>query len=123
MKNTPKTVVLGASKKPERYSYKAVVKLREHGHEVIPVHPQFEEIEGIPVVKTIADIQDPVDTVTVYLSPGISAKMEADLLRLAPRRVIFNPGAENPELQKVLSDHGILVEEACTLVLLSTGQY
>ncbi|HCF93866.1 MAG: CoA-binding protein [Verrucomicrobiota bacterium] len=123
MTESLKTVVLGASKKPERYSHKALVMLRDHGHDVIPVHPQFDEIENIPVVASLGEIQEEIDTVTVYLSPSISSKLAAELIDLRPRRVIFNPGAENPELQAQLEQAGILVEEACTLVLLTTDQY
>ena len=116
-------VVLGASPKPERYSNKAVRLLLEHGHRVIPVHPAITEIESLPVVRALEHIEDPVDTLTVYLSPALSAPLQADLLNLKPERVIFNPGTENPELMQALEREGIAVEEACTLVLLNTGQF
>jgi predicted CoA-binding protein len=124
MGNEKQTVaVLGASPKPERYSNKAVRLLLEHGHRVIPVHPAIEEIEQLPVVRALGHIEDPVDTLTVYLSPAISTPLQADLLKLKPARVIFNPGTENPELKQALERDGIAVEEACTLVLLNTGQF
>lgn len=123
MKETKTVAVLGASRKPERYSNKAVRLLLEHGHRVIPVHPAIEEIEHLPVVHALEHIVDPVDTLTVYLSPAISTPLQADILRLKPRRVIFNPGTENPELKRALERDGIAVEEACTLVLLNTGQF
>lgn len=116
-------VVLGASSKPERYSNKAVRLLVEHGHRVIPVHPAIAEIESLPVVHALEHIEDSVDTLTVYLSPAISGPLQSALLKLNPGRVIFNPGTENPELKQALKQSGIAVEEACTLVLLNTGQF
>jgi predicted CoA-binding protein len=116
-------VVLGASPKAERYSNKAVRLLLEHGHQVIPVHPVVAEIEQLPVVHALDHIQRPVDTVTVYLSPERSGSLEKDIRALKPERVIFNPGTENPELKKALECDGVEVEEACTLVLLNTGQF
>lgn len=118
-------VVLGASANPERYSNKAVRLLLEHGYPVAPVHPALEKVEGLSVTHDIADLphDGTVDTVTVYLSPRISTTLTDPLLALAPRRVIFNPGAENPQLQAALETAGIGVETACTLVLLNTGQF
>jgi len=117
-------VVLGASANPERYSFKAVQRLRDAGMHVIPVNPKYSEIAGVPAVPSLDRIQDPVDTVSVYVRPEISSRYAEDLLRLKPRRVIFNvPGAENPELEERLREAGIETEEACTLVLLSTGQF
>jgi predicted CoA-binding protein len=124
MANEKQTVVvLGASPKPERYSNKAVRLLLEHGHRVIPVHPAIKEIESLPAVRALEHIKEPVDTLTVYLSPSLSAPLQSDILKLKPERVIFNPGTENPELKQALERDGIAVEEACTLVLLNTGQF
>lgn len=118
-----RVVVLGASAKPERYSNRALHLLLEKGFVVLPVHPALDEIEGLPVFKKLPDLGTPVDTVTVYLSPKLSAPLAEDLLAVKPRRVIFNPGTESPELQKKLRAAGLEVEEACTLVLLNTGQF
>jgi predicted CoA-binding protein len=124
MNNKKETVVvLGASPKPERYSNKAVRLLLEHGHRVIPVHPAVAEIESLPVVRSLDRIEGPVDTLTVYLSPSISAPLQSAILKLKPERVIFNPGTENPDLKQALERGGLSVEEACTLVLLNTGQF
>ena len=124
MENEKQTVVvLGASPKPERYSNKAVRLLLEHGHRVIPVHPAIKEIEQLPVIPALGHIEGPVDTLTVYLSPALSAPLQSDILKLKPERVIFNPGTENPELKQALEREGIVAEEACTLVLLNTGQF
>lgn len=117
------TLVLGASDNPDRYSYLALKLLLEHGHEVFPVHPKLKTIEGTPVYASLKDVLRPIDTVTVYVSPALSNGLFDDLIALAPRRVIFNPGTENPALQKALTEKNIKVLEACTLVLLKTGKF
>lgn len=118
-----RVVIIGASNNPERYSHKALLLLRRHGHEVVPVHPKLAEIEGIKVVPDVSDITGPVDTVTMYVGAAISAGLKEKLAALRPRRVIFNPGAENAVLARALEKAGIVCEEACTLVLLNTGQF
>lgn len=118
-----RVAVVGASANPERYSNRAVRMLVEHGHEVIPIHPEASAIEGLPVVHDVADLSGNVDTVTLYVSAETSSGLADPLLALRPGRVIFNPGAENPSLQAALEAGGIPTEEACTLVLLSTGQF
>jgi uncharacterized protein len=124
--NQPKTervVIIGASDNPERYSHKAQLLLRQHGHEVVPVHPKLSEIEGMPVVADLSMIAGPVDTITLYVGPAISLTLKDKLIALNPKRVIFNPGTENAPLQAPLTSAGIACEEACTLVLLHTGQF
>ncbi|MDF7823120.1 CoA-binding protein [Pontiellaceae bacterium B12227] len=116
-------VVLGASPKPERYSNKAIRLLGEHGHRVVPVHPAIVEIEGLAVQSALNAITEPVDTLTLYVGAGISNPLSDQIIELNPRRVIFNPGTENPELYTRLSSAGIPFEEACTLVLLHSGQF
>jgi len=124
MQSTPQRVaVLGASPKPERYSNMAARLLTEKGHDVIPVHPAHDTIENLPAARRIEDIDGRVDTVTVYLSPKVSSRLEAALIALGPGRVIFNPGAENETLRAALEKNGIETLEACTLVLLKTGQF
>ena len=118
-----RVVIIGASNNPERYSHRALLLLRKQGHEVVPVHPKLAEIEGIPVVADVALISGPVDTVTMYVGPAISAGLQEKIIALKPRRIIFNPGAENASLADALQKAGIACEEACTLVLLSTGQF
>jgi uncharacterized protein len=118
--------VLGASNDSSRYAYQAVKLLQEHGHRPLPVHPRESEVLGLPVYPSLAHLADggeKVDTVTVYVNSALSEKMEKDLIRLAPRRVIFNPGAESALLEKSLRSNGIEVENACTLVLLRTNQF
>lgn len=116
--------VLGASPKTERYSNKAIRMLREYGHTVLPINPAQQEIEGLRVIASVDALpHGTVDTVTMYVSPQHSTPLLPGLLRLKPKRVIFNPGAENPMLEHELEKAGIKVEEACTLVMLRTGQY
>ena len=116
-------VVLGASNKQKRYSYQAVKLLAEKGHVVFPVHPAISEIDGIPVFKRLADIPAPIHTITVYLGPERSAALADDILTANAKRVIFNPGAENPDLFQRLQETGVEAMEACTLVMLKTEQF
>jgi hypothetical protein len=118
-----RVAVLGASKKSDRYSYKALLMLKEHGHNVIPVHLVLEEIEGIPVKARLKDINEPVDTLTIYVGPGRIKDIIPDIIELNPKRVILNPGTESEELINELKNNKINYIEACTLVLLSTGQF
>jgi len=115
--------VIGASNKPERYSYKAISLLREKGHIPYPVHPSLKTIDDIQVYASLKDIPDPIDTISVYLSAANQKTIFNNILNSGARRVIFNPGAENPELSERLNMAGIKAIEACTLVLLKTGQF
>ena len=115
--------VLGASNRPERYSFQAVKLLAEKGHAVCPVHPALATIDGVPVFKQLGDIRVALHTLTVYVGPERSTALAAAILAVRPQRVIFNPGAENPALAQQLQAAGIQVENACTLVLLRTGQF
>lgn len=116
-------VVIGASANPERYSNKAVRALLDHGHEVIPVHPAVREVHGLPVAASLEEVGREVDTVTLYVNAAQSSKLTDALLALHPGRVIFNPGAENPALRIALERENIECPEACTLVMLATGQF
>ncbi|MCO4793750.1 MAG: CoA-binding protein [Bacteriovoracaceae bacterium] len=120
--NSENVVILGASDKVERYSYKAMKMLIEHGHKPILVHPKLKLINGIPVFHTLSEITN-AETLTIYVNKEISNQIRNEILNLDIKRVIFNPGTENPELKKELEDKNIKVEEACTLVLLSTDQF
>jgi predicted CoA-binding protein len=115
--------VLGASPNPERYSHMAVKMLGDYGHEVFPVNPKAGDIAGISAYRRLPDIPSPVHTVTVYLAPERSDAAAEDILAARPKRVIFNPGAENAALARRLEASGIAVVEACTLVLLRTNQF
>lgn len=115
--------VLGASNKPERYSFQAVKLLAENGHTVFPVHPSLVMVDGIRAFKQLADIPVPIHTITVYLGPERSTQLAAAILAARPQRVIFNLGAENPSLAETLRAAQIETENACTLVLLRTKQF
>jgi predicted CoA-binding protein len=117
-----KTLVLGASDDPERYSFLAINRLREHNHPVVAIGKKTTIVKDIPVQSETSPIQD-LDTVTLYLNPNNQKGYYDYIMEQHPRRVIFNPGAENPEFEKILEEKGIQVMEACTLVLLGTGQY
>lgn len=119
----PNVAVLGASTNPERYSYKAVKLLEEYDYPVFPVHPSRKPIDGTACYASLGEITEEIDTITVYLGEKNSAPLIDDILRAGPRRVILNPGAENYELTRKCEDAGIDVMEACTLVLLRTGQF
>ncbi|MBP7183973.1 MAG: CoA-binding protein [Saprospiraceae bacterium] len=117
-----KTLILGASPNPDRYAYLAAKKLISHGHQVVLYGKRKGNIDGNEILldhKLISDI----DTITIYLNP-LHQKEYYDLItKINPKRVIFNPGTENPELYKLLDKFGIDHFEACTLVLLSTNAF
>ncbi len=115
--------VVGASPKPDRYAYKAMDMLRKHGHRAIPVNPAFPEVLGETCYRSIADVPEKVDTVTLYLGKSRSDPLIDDLVAAKPRRIIMNPGAENDDLAQKAEAAGIEVDYACTLVLLQTGQF
>ena len=118
-----RVAILGASQNSQRYAYQAFRLLQQYGHEPIPVSPRLQELEGVKAYASVKEISGKVDTLTMYVGPELSSQLSAEILALQPRRVIFNPGSENPSLQKELAAAGVQVEEACTLVLLKTGQF
>jgi len=120
---TYNVAILGASSNPSRYAWKAQRLLSEHGYPVFPVSISHAEVEGVPAFRTLTEIPETVDTVTLYLRPDNLESCLPDILTIKPRRVIFNPGSESPQAMKVLREQGIAVEAACTLVLLRTGQF
>lgn len=117
-----KTIVLGASTNPSRYSYRAVERLNSKQHEVIPIGIKKGAIEGIDIQNGTPDI-DEVDTISLYLNPSRQEQYYDYILGLNPKRVIFNPGTENPVLLNLLKANDIEAEIACTLVLLNIGAY
>lgn len=117
-----KTLVLGASENKQRYSNIAMNMLKDYQHEVVALGNRSGEVNGIPFSKEKKDFQD-VDTVTLYLGPQNQADYFDYVDSLNPRRVIFNPGTENPDWMDHLQKRGIETEVACTLVLLRTNQY
>ncbi len=115
--------VIGASDKPHRYSYQAVMLLQEKGHEVFPVHHRIKSIESLKVYSNINEISEEIDTVTLYVGKAISDLIADDIIKKKPKRIIFNPGAENADLEMNANKHDIETINACTLVMLRTGQF
>lgn len=118
-----RVVVLGASTDRGRYSNRAQRLLTEYGHRVIPVTPKADVVEGVPVHASLATVDAPVDTVTVYLREALLLPLVDDIVRLAPGRVILNPGADGPGAVGALRDRGLAVQLDCTLILLDSGRY
>ena len=117
-----KTLIIGASSNPERYSYLAAEKLLKYGHEIELIGSRAEVIFGRTIDIEKKDF-DNIDTVTMYISEKFQPEYYEYIISLNPRRVIFNPGTENVEFEKLLIGNDIKVEEACTLMLLRSGQY
>ena len=123
-KMTKKTVIVGASTNPSRYAFMAAERLVDNHHEIVPIGVKSGEVSG----KSILDIGskpsiEEVDTITLYIGPQHQKEHYEYLLSLKPKRVIFNPGTENAEFEKKVEESGAEALEACTLVMLSTGQY
>ena len=117
-----KTLVLGASDKPHRYSYLAMKSLLAKGHEVVGIGKHKGTVATVEIETEKLPLSD-IDTVTLYLNPAHQKEYYDYILGLKPKRIIFNPGAENKELQQLAVKNNIEPMEACTLVMLSTGQY
>jgi len=117
-----KTIVLGASSNPSRYSYLALNKLQSKGHDVVAIGKKPGKVGSVEIETDKKQVDD-VDTVTLYLNPRNQKQYYDYIFSLHPKRIIFNPGAENIELATLAEQKGIQPQEACTLVLLSTGQY
>ena len=120
--SSKKTVVLGASANPARYSFLAINSLRKHQHPVVAIGRKQGKVLDVDI-STEKNPQETIDTVTLYLNPANQKEYYDYILSLHPKRIIFNPGTENPELYGLAKNNGIQTMEACTLVLLSTGQY
>ena len=121
---TKKTVIIGATTNPSRYAYLAAGMLTEYQHEIIPIGIKKGEVYGKPILDIYQrpEVAD-VDTITLYIGPRHQPEHYQYILGLKPKRVIFNPGTENPEFQKMIEASGAEAWEACTLVLLRSGQY
>ena len=117
-----KTLVLGASDNPSRYSYLAIQRLRRHGHPVVAIGKRKMVVDDVQVDSEKKTF-DHIHTITLYINAAHQKEYYDYMLSLNPRRIIFNPGAENDELSLLAQEKKILVQHACTLVLLSTGQY
>ena len=117
-----KTLVIGASLKPERYSNIAINRLVAAGHQVVAFGLKEGMVSGVDIDTNLMPYKD-IDTVTLYLNAQRQKPFYEYIISLSPERIIFNPGTENPEFQNLLKQQGIYFEEACTLVLLGTNQY
>ncbi|MFM7645913.1 MAG: CoA-binding protein [Sphingomonadales bacterium] len=116
------TLVLGASENPDRYSYMAIVQLRKEDHPVVAVGGRPGQVLDVPIVTALSTAWT-IDTVTLYLNSTLQQAYYDKILSLRPRRIIFNPGTENLEFATKAREAGIITQDACTLVLLRTGQY
>lgn len=121
MKNK-KTLVLGATTRPDRYAYKAIHSLVSHGHSVLAIGVDKGEVAGVTIQTKALPLKN-IDTVTLYLNPIRQRDYYNYIIETKPKRVLFNPGTENPEFYQLLRSNNIEVEVACTLVLLATNQY
>ncbi len=117
-----RTLILGASSNPERYAYKAAESLLKHGHEIELLGLRPDTIFNQTIQTEKIQFND-IDTVTLYVGPKNQAVYYDYVIAVKPKRVLFNPGTENPEFQELLKKNEIAYEEACTLVLLATDQY
>ncbi len=118
------TLVIGASEKPERYSNKAIRLLRHKNNDVRALGLRPGKVLDVTIETSIEVFKDSnIDTITLYINSNLQSAFYDAILNIRPRRVIFNPGTENPEFENLLTEHHIESEEACTLVLLNTGQY
>lgn len=117
-----KTLVLGASTNPERYSFKAIKMLSTHKYPVVAIGQKSGEVEGVSIQTKTIPLKN-IHTVSLYLNALRQRDYYNYITELKPKRVLFNPGTENPEFYQLLNANGIKYEEACTLVLLSTNQY
>lgn len=117
-----KTVILGASPNPSRYSNRVVKRLTSNGYEAVPIGIRKGEIDGIKIITETPFVRN-VHTITLYLNPARQKAQYDYIFSLQPERIIFNPGTENVELMQLATAKGINVEVACTLVLLAVGEY
>jgi len=122
MADRKKTLVLGASSNPARYSYLAVQRLRAHNHPVVAIGRRVGHVADVDIIKDQQQEKD-IDTVTLYLNPKNQIEYYNYIINLHPKRIIFNPGTENDELIQKAKENNITPVIACTLVMLSTGQY
>ena len=117
-----KTLVLGASQNPDRYSFMAINRLRQHGHEVVAIGLKTGMVADVPIITGQPELTG-IDTITMYMRAERQLPLHEYILSLNPKRIIFNPGAENDLLVKLAHENKIETQEACTLVMLSIGAF
>jgi len=115
--------ILGATDDPYRYAHKTMLALADHGHTVLPVNPNHDQIDGIRCYPDLAACPEGIDTITVYVRPGILEGMLEAIVDARPGRVILNPGTEDRDIISRLSERGVKVQQSCTFVLLNTNRY
>lgn len=119
-----KTVILGASTNPSRYAYLAAEMLQRAGHEIVPVGIKKGNIFGTEILDLrVTPVIKDVDTITLYIGPRHQKEWYNYIIGLKPKRVIFNPGTENEDLERMVEESGAESLQACTLVMLRTSQY
>lgn len=124
MPNNMKTVIIGATNNPSRYAYLAAERLKAHKHTFIPVSIKKGDVLGEQILNLHTEPKiDHVHTVTLYLNPTNQSQWEDYIINLSPKRIIFNPGTENPHLVEKAKKAGIETVYGCTLVMLSAGTY
>jgi predicted CoA-binding protein len=117
-----KTLIIGATPNSDRYAYKAAHMLTAKGHPIVNIGIKQGEVAGIKIEKSATPHKD-IDTITLYIGADLQTNYYDYILQTKPKRVIFNPGTENSAFKKMLDLNNIYNIQACTLVLLSTGQY
>jgi len=120
---TETVAILGASINSNRFSHKAQLALAENGCIPVPVNPKYDQIDGVQCYPSLASFPGSIDTITIYVKSSILRAMTEEVIQVHPKRVIFNPGAECKDVSARLKSAGIEVQNACTLVLLSTSQF
>ncbi len=124
MNSSKTTLVIGASEKAERYSNKAIKLLLQYDYKVLALGLRKGKVMTVDIETDISRFRETdIDTITLYINPLLQIAYYEEIVGLKPKRVIFNPGTENPEFENILAGHHIETEEACTLVLLNTHQY
>ena len=122
MQQPKKTLVVGASEKPQRYANKAIHKLLNYGYEVVPLAPRPGPVAGVPFVTGYPELKD-IHTITLYIGPARQTSFYEYLLSLKPKRIIFNPGTENDIFMQKAQEQGVETIQDCTLIMLDTGMY
>jgi predicted CoA-binding protein len=117
-----KTLIIGASTNPQRYSFLVANRLVNHGYPIVMLGLKEGQVAGNQIQTGKPTLND-IDTVTLYIGPAHQPEWYEYVINLQPKRVIFNPGTENEEFEQLLKKEGIEALEACTLVLLSIGAY
>jgi predicted CoA-binding protein len=115
--------VIGATDHKEKFANRAIKLLKKKGHSVVPVNPLYEEVDGLHCFKSLNECGEAIDTITVYLNPEKTSSYIEDIITVNPKRVILNPGTENPLLEKRLEDAGISVIRDCTLIMLDNDKF